>query len=132
MGTTTEVFESIDVDLRIAPARVAEVCERLAESEQAAAACSVAMIAEEGMADETRLALDSIDVIQATRAVLTRASGTDKSLQTLMLEAVIAACQRCADACGKHAQHNTHCRLHSESSQRAADASRRALAELRG
>jgi hypothetical protein len=82
------------------------------------------------MAVETLAALDSIDVMQATRRVLTRATGDWNVTAKVMLEATIASSERCADLCGKHAHHHEHCKLHAEWARKAADAARQVLSEL--
>ncbi len=46
------------------------------------------------------------------------------------IAAAATAADRCAAECGQHAGHHGHCRVHSESAQRAADLCRSELANI--
>jgi hypothetical protein len=117
MVSTQAVFEAESqvVDLHADSALVAEVAEVLAAYEQAASSCAAGMIAEPDVGelrDAIIAALDSVDVVQATHRVVSRAG--DARLQRLMLEAASAALERCAELCGAHAGHHDHRRLHAD------------------
>src|SRR5919197_1315660 len=67
------------------------------------------------------------DSTACAAAVLARTPAPDSRVIHGVLEATIAAVERSASECGRHADHHEHCRVMSESGRRAADASRRAL-----
>ena len=76
--------------------------------------------------------LDCADVIAATRRVLTRGNGPDRTLLTAQLEACLIACEHSNESCAQHAHHHKHCRICSATTQRTADACRNALRALQG
>lgn len=131
MTATIEYFESMHAELAAPPEQLAQLSDALMAAEQATTTCATAMLRLGGMAIETSAALDSIEVLQATRRILTRANGGDHVLATTLLEATIVSCERCAELCSKHAAHHDHCRLHAEAARTAADASRQVLSTLR-
>ena len=83
------------------------------------------------MVSAERAALDCADIAAAAHRVLSRATATAGVIRAI-LEAAATAAERCAAECGHHAAHHGHCRLHSESAQRAAELCRTELKNITG
>ena len=81
------------------------------------------------MTTPIRADLDCVDICHATRQVLTRATADGTILRGL-LESAIAACERSAKECGRHAEHHGHCRLCSLGTRATADACRALMSDL--
>jgi hypothetical protein len=124
MGTTLEMIDSSGAASLPAHAELASAIDAVRECEQAANACAMAMVDRGGMALEVRRALDCADVCGATERILSRGPATDAGLDAALVQACIVACQASAEACGKHADHHEHCRLHSQSATRCVEALR--------
>lgn len=109
--------------------QVAEAIDALKECEGDSTACAAAMmaLADTSMTTATHAALDCADVCGSTARVLARTPAPDSRVIHSVLEATIAAVERSASECSRHADHHEHCRVMSESGRRAADTSRRAL-----
>lgn len=88
---------------------------------QASTACAMAMVEAGGMATEVRLSLACADLCAAAERVLSRGPGGASDVVTSAVDAAVVACEASAAACGAHADHNEHCRLHSASAQACAD-----------
>ena len=82
------------------------------------------------MVSATRAALDCVDIAAAAYRVLSRAAASDTNVIRAILEAVATAADRCAAECGQHASHHGHCRVHSETAQRAAELCRAELKHI--
>lgn len=93
----------------------AAVVEKLHDAARASTACASAMVASGGMETEVLLALDAADLCTAAAAVLGRRTG-DKAAAS----AAALACEASAAACGAHADHHEHCRLHAEVTRETA------------
>jgi hypothetical protein len=93
----------------------------LEDCEKASNACAMAMVDGGGMAAEVHQALDCADVCDSTERVLSRGPAPDPRVVAAVVEAAIVACEASAAACGAHAEHHAHCRLHSISAQACAD-----------
>lgn len=104
----------------------------LEDCEKASNACAMAMVTAGGMAAEVRQALDCADVCDAAERVLSRGMSPDPRVVAAVVEAAIAACEASAAACGAHAEHHDHCRLHSGSAKACADALRALMGTLAG
>jgi phage tail tape-measure protein len=131
MTSTVEVLRTITVETTVDLNKLSAAIEALADTERTTTACAAAMT--EGgpdMATSIRADLDCVDVCHATRQVLTRATA-DATILKGLLESAIAACERSAKECGRHADHQGHCRLCSEGTSVTADACRALLADLR-
>jgi hypothetical protein len=98
---------------------VADLLDSLAAYEHAAGSCAGAMIAEGAPADAIAAALTSLDIVEATRSVMTRSQGDDSRLERQLLEATITACQRSESQCSARAHQHDHCRLHAEAARDA-------------
>ena len=130
MTSTVEVLKTITVESTVDLNKLSAAIEALADIERTTTACAAAMT--EGGPDMTtsiRADLDCVDICHATRQVLTRATA-DATILKGLLESTIAACERSAKECGRHAEHHGHCRLCSEGTRATADACRALLADL--
>lgn len=110
----------------------APAIDALRDCEQASNACAMAMVESGGMVAEVHRALDCADVCEATERVLSRGSATDSPVVAAVVEAAVAACEASAAACRPHADHHTHCRLHSATAQACADTLRTLRRSLAG
>lgn len=88
--------------------------------ELASGSCAMAMVESGGMVVEVRRALDCADVCAAAHRVLSRGPAPDAAVNA----AALVACDASAAACGAHADHHEHCRLHSAGARACADALR--------
>ncbi|MDB5066658.1 MAG: hypothetical protein JWM18_3092 [Chloroflexi bacterium] len=105
----------------------------LSECERDATACAMAMAAGDGgMTSAIHAALDCVDTTASARHVLLRTVAPDAGVLRAVVTAARAAAERSATECGAHAGHHAHCRVHSESSRRAADACKALLSGLGG
>jgi hypothetical protein len=113
---------------------LATVRQALTDLDRASTTCANAMMAHNcaDMVSATRAALDCADIAAAAQRVLSRTSATDAGVIRAILEAAATAADRCAAECGQHAGHHGHCRVHSESAQRAAELCRSELANITG
>jgi hypothetical protein len=84
------------------------------------------------MVSATRAALDCADIAAAAQRVLSRPAATNAGVIRAILEAAATAADRSAAECGQHAAHHGHCRIHSESAQRAAELCRSELENIPG
>ena len=96
----------------------------LRDCDQTCTSCAMAMVETGGMVVEVRRALDCADLCDAVERVLSRGPAADARVIATAVEAAVVACEASAAACGAHADHHDHCRLHSASAQAAADALR--------
>lgn len=113
---------------------LAPVLQALTDLDRVSTTCATAMMALNGvdMVSATRAALDCADIAAAAQRVLSRPTATDAGVIRAILEAVATAADRCAAECGQHAGHHGHCRVHSESAQRAAELCRSELQNITG
>lgn len=103
---------------------LAAAIDALRDCEQTSNACAMAMVEAGGMVVEVHRALDCADVCEAAERVLSRGAAADPRTVAAVVEAGVVACETSAAACGAHADHHTHCRLHSMSAQACAGALR--------
>ena len=129
---TRQMIDSAGAAPEPAHAELAAVIDALRECEQASNACAMAMVEVGGMVTEVRRDLDCADVCDATQRVLSRGPAADAHLEAALVQACILACQASSEACGRHADHLEHCRLHSESATRCADGLRTLAGSLAG
>jgi phage tail tape-measure protein len=130
MTSTVEVLKTITVESTVDLNKLSAAIEALADTERTTTACAAAMT--DGGPDMTtsiRADMDCVDICHATRQVLTRATA-DATILRGLLESAVAACERSAKECGRHAEHHGHCRLCSEGTRVTADACRALLADL--
>jgi hypothetical protein len=113
---------------------LAAVLQALTDLDRDSTTCAAAMMAHHtaDMVSATRAALDCADIAVAAQRVLSRPTATDARVIRAILEAVATAADRCAAECGQHAGHHGHCRVHSESAQRAAAICRSELENITG
>lgn len=113
---------------------LATVLQALTDLDRDSTTCATAMMAHNSadMVSATRAALDCADIAAAAQRVLSRPTATDAGVIRAILEAAATAADRCAAECGRHASHHGHCRVHSESAQRAAELCRSELANITG
>ncbi|MFZ0121105.1 MAG: four-helix bundle copper-binding protein [Pseudonocardiaceae bacterium] len=113
---------------------LATMLQALADLDRDSTTCATAMMAYNSadMVSATRAALDCADIAMAAQRVLSRATATDGRVIRAILEATATAADRCAVECGQHADHHGHCRVHSESAQRAAELCRSELKNVTG
>jgi phage tail tape-measure protein len=114
MTGTTEVLKAITVETTVDLTTLSAAIEALADTERTTTACAAAMAGSgEDMAAAVRADLDCVDICHAARQVLTRGVA-DASVLSGLLDAVVAAAERSAKECGRHADQHGHCRLCSE------------------
>jgi hypothetical protein len=100
---------------------------------QVCTSCADACLGEEMVADLVaciRTCLDCADVCVAMGQIGTRLTDTNDHLVSAMLTASAEACQACAEACERHADHHEHCRICAEACRRCNSACHDALTEL--
>lgn len=134
LARTTVVTQTPDltVELVFTIDGLATVLQALTDLDRASTTCATAMMAHNcaDMVSATRAALDCADIAAAAQRVLSRPTATDAGVIRAILEAAATAADRCAAECGQHAGHHGHCRVHSESAQRAAELCRSKLANI--
>jgi hypothetical protein len=128
----TDTHEMMDSTGETASDELIAAIDALEACEKASNACAMAMVTSGGMANEVHQALDCADVCGSTERVLSRGTTPDPRVVAAVVAAAIAACDASAAACGAHAEHHTHCRLHSTSAKACADALRKLQGTLPG
>jgi hypothetical protein len=103
---------------------LAAAIDALRDCEQTCTSCSMAMVESGDMVAEVRAALDCADLCDAAERVLSRGPASNPRVVAASVEAAAVAREASATACGAHAGHHAHCRLHSLSAQACADALR--------
>lgn len=112
---------------------LAAAIDAMLECEEATTACAAAMVTEDdvrAMQDAIIRDLNCVDVVGATRRVVSR--GADTALLSSQLEACVMACEHSAEQCAKHAGHHEHCRMCSAATRKCAQACRHLLRGLHG
>jgi hypothetical protein len=131
---TTDMLDTNPNDLGgIDRAALIACIDACVECAQACTACADACLSENMVADLTtciRTNLDCADVCDATGRVLSRRTGYDANLTRAVLEACAAACKRCGDECGSHAEMHEHCRICAEVCRRCEQACRVLISSL--
>lgn len=134
LARTTVVTQTPDVTVELVSTidGLATVLQALTDLDRVSTTCATAMMAHNcaDMVSATRAALDCADIAAAAQRVLSRPTATDAGVIRAILEAAATAADRCAVECGQHAGHHGHCRVHSESAQRAAELCRSELANI--
>jgi hypothetical protein len=128
MTSMTDILRASTTETIVDLNRLSAAIEALGDAERTSTACAAAM-ASGDMGSAVRFDLDCVDICHTTRQLLTRASA-DASVLLGLLESTIAACERSATECGRHAEHHGHCRLCSEGTRAAAEACRALLEDL--
>ncbi len=121
---TTDTRKLMESAGGTASAELTAAIDALEDCEKASNACAMAMVDGGGMAAEVHQALDCADVCDSTERVLSRGKAPDPRVVAAVVGAAIVACEASAAACGAHAEHHAHCRLHSGSARASADALR--------
>lgn len=121
MTTARDILQSVTIEPSFNIDELATVISALADLDRDSTACAVAMTAGGGMVSATRAALDTADIAAAAGRVLARGEAADLAVVKSVVEAAAVAAERSATECGAHAEHSDHCRIHSDSSRRAAD-----------
>ncbi|MBA2310757.1 MAG: four-helix bundle copper-binding protein [Pseudonocardiales bacterium] len=103
------------------PERAAAI-DALLDCAQTCQTCAMAMVQSGGMAAEVRRAMDCGDLCEAAERILSRGPDPERRVVAAAVEAARVACEASAAACGAHADHHPHCRLHSKSAQARAEA----------
>jgi hypothetical protein len=113
---------------------LATVLQVLAELDRDSTTCATAMMAYDtaDMISATHAALNCADIAASAHRVLSGPVTTDARVIRSILEAAATAADRCAAECGQHASHHGHCRVHSETAQRAARLCRSELQNIAG
>ena len=134
MTQASAMLETYPADLggidRQALGRAIEEC---FSCSQACTACADACLSEPDVAMLVtciRENLDCADICDATGRVLSRHPGYDANVTRAMLEACVAACMSCGDACQRHAERYEHCRICAEACYRCEEACRELLVSL--
>jgi hypothetical protein len=124
MSDTLQVIDSAGAGPVPAHAELARVIDALRECEQVSTSCAMAMVEVGGMVTEVRRALDCADMCGVSERILSRGPAADSDIVAAVVQACLRACEASARACGAHADHHEHCRLHSETARRCAEALR--------
>ena len=77
-----------------------------------------------------RTDLDCADICEATGRVVSRQTEPDMGLLRAQLQACVAACRACGDACEQHAGMHEHCRVCAASCRRCEESCNRLLQQL--
>lgn len=128
-----ELFDSMTVKGQLSSENLAAAVDALQDCAEAVTVCAAAMLTEpdrEQLSSAVGRDMDCADVVEATRRVLTRATGPDSALLSAQLEACLLACERSHEMCSPHAMHHLHCRICSEATRRCADMCRDVLKAL--
>jgi hypothetical protein len=131
--STREMLDSLTIQSSVDLGKLANAIEALLNTERTSTACAGAMVGVEGsstMANAIRADLDTVDVVHATRSVLTRFVGDNVAVVRAELVAAIAASERSNLECGKHAHHHGHCRLCADATSACITACRELLDTL--
>lgn len=136
LARTTVVTQTpqVALELVLTLGGLGTVLQALIDLDRDSTTCATAMMAHNSadMISATRAALDCADIASAAQRILSRPTATDARVIRAVLEAAATAADRCAAECGQHAGHHGHCRVHSESAQRAAALCRSELANITG
>ncbi|MDR7330627.1 four-helix bundle copper-binding protein [Corynebacterium guangdongense] len=100
---------------------------------QTCTACADACLAEDMVAelrDCIRTDLDCADICATTAALLSRRTGSNRTVLKAQLEACRTACATCAEECENHAAMHEHCRICAEACRRCEQACADLLAAL--
>lgn len=103
------------------------------ECAQACTACADACLSEDMVAELAtciRTNLDCADVCVTTGKVLSRQTGSDKTVIKAVLEVCATACEACGTECAKHAHMHEHCRICAEACKRCEEACQELIASL--
>jgi hypothetical protein len=130
MTTAKDILQSVTVEPSFNVDELATLIQALSDLDRDSTACAVAMTAGGGMSSATRAALDAADIAATAGRVLARGESANLNVVRSVLEAAAIAAERSASECGAHAEHSEHCRIHSESSTRAAELIRSQLSTL--
>ncbi len=112
---------------------LARAVDALVECAQACTACADACLSEEMVAELRiciRTDLDCADSCAATARILSRQSGSDRTIARAQLEACITACRTCGDECEQHAGMHDHCRICAEACRACESACAELLAAM--
>lgn len=130
MTTAREILQSVTIEPTFNIDELATMISALADLDRDSTACAVAMTAGGGMVSATRAALDAADIAAAAGRVLARGEAADLTVVKSVVAAAAVAAERSATECGAHAEHSDHCRIHADSSRRAAELLRSQLSSL--
>lgn len=128
-----EMLDTITMEPPLDIDELVSVLEALSDLDRDSTACGMAMTAEPDAADmvtATRAALDCADIAAATERVLSRGFATNIPVTRALLQAAIAAAERCVAECEPHAARHAHCRVHVASARQAAARCRAELKSL--
>jgi len=102
---------------------------------QTCISCADACLAEpmvEQLRQCIRLNLDCADLCNATGALASRRTGSNEEVLRQAIELCALACTRCAEECGKHADHHEHCRICAQACRECAETCRIAMRSVGG
>ncbi len=116
----TDTRTTIETTGGTATAELVAAVDALQDCERISTACATAMAATGAMATEVRRALDCADQCATTARVLLRATSPDTAVLAAVVEAAVVVCETTAAACGAHADHHDHCRVHAQSASACA------------
>ncbi len=128
--TARDILQSVTVEPTFDLDELATVLSALADLDRDSTACAVAMSSSGSAGSAIRAALDAADIAATAGRVLARGESADLTVVKSVLEAAAVAAERSTRECGAHAEHSDHCRIHSESSSRAAELLRSQLRSL--
>jgi hypothetical protein len=132
MCTAHNILRTVTIEPTFNVDELATVVQALADLDRDSTACAVAMTGGhgEGSTSAVRAALDAADIAATAGRVLSRGEAADLTVTKGILAAAAVAAERSAQECGAHAEHSSHCRIHSESGSRAAELVRAQLGSL--
>jgi hypothetical protein len=130
MSTARDILQSVAIEPAFDIAELATVVQALSDLDRDSTACAMAMAAGGHGGPAIRAALDAADLAGTAARVLSRGESADLGVVKSALTAAAVAAERSARECGAHAEHSEHCRIHADSSSRAAELVRAQLSSL--
>jgi hypothetical protein len=131
MTSSRDILNNVTIEPSFDVDTLVSVIQALSDLDRDSTACAVAMTAGgHGTTSATRAALDTADTAATAARVLARGEAADLTVVKSVLEAAAVAAERSATECGAHAEHSEHCRIHSETSSRAAELLRSQISTL--
>jgi hypothetical protein len=133
MTGARDMLGTVDLEPAFDIEELATMLQALSDLNRDSTACAAAMIGNDNAGDmvsATRAALDCADIAGTAERVLARGIAADMGVTKAILEAAVAAADRSARECGRHAEHHAHCQLHADSARRVAELGRAELSRL--
>ncbi|HSS61852.1 MAG TPA: four-helix bundle copper-binding protein [Candidatus Limnocylindrales bacterium] len=134
MSYARQILTSSEPKSPLDSALLGDALDALNDCIQACIADTDADLGEKDLADMVRcirLCLHCTDVCVAASGVLSRPAEFDTNVVRPLLESCVAICESCGDECGRHADHDEHCRICAEACRRCESACRKLLGSIK-